>query len=139
MRRYQLSRQKPLGRTLRVRSVARPTWFGNPFIGDQAVRAYREFLADVVSGVVLNDYTEVFDCIVTFRKPLDGWEELRGMLLPRRESELFGRNLGCWCPTDRPCHAGVLLDLFAHRGAVDAWVDRQHALPKTVKDVADAV
>lgn len=24
---------------------------------------------------------------------------------------LRGKNLGCWCPLDMPCHADVLLDL----------------------------
>ena len=25
--------------------------------------------------------------------------------------QLRGRNLGCWCPLDRPCHADVLLEV----------------------------
>ncbi|MFL0393527.1 DUF4326 domain-containing protein [Streptomyces albus] len=25
--------------------------------------------------------------------------------------ELAGRDLMCWCPLDRPCHAGVLLEI----------------------------
>jgi len=25
--------------------------------------------------------------------------------------ELRGKNLACWCPIDRPCHADVLLEL----------------------------
>lgn len=25
--------------------------------------------------------------------------------------ELRGRNLACWCPLDKPCHADVLLDI----------------------------
>jgi hypothetical protein len=26
-------------------------------------------------------------------------------------SELKGKNLACWCPLDKPCHADVLLEL----------------------------
>jgi hypothetical protein len=26
-------------------------------------------------------------------------------------AELRGKNLACWCPLDRPCHADVLLEL----------------------------
>jgi len=26
-------------------------------------------------------------------------------------SELAGKNLACWCPLDKPCHADVLLEL----------------------------
>lgn len=35
--------------------------------------------------------------------------------LERLDTELGGRNLACWCPTDGPCHADVLLELAAHR------------------------
>lgn len=27
------------------------------------------------------------------------------------DEELRGRDLACWCPLDRPCHADVLLEL----------------------------
>jgi len=26
-------------------------------------------------------------------------------------AELRGKNLACWCPLDRPCHADILLEL----------------------------
>jgi hypothetical protein len=31
--------------------------------------------------------------------------------LVRRLPELRGKNLACWCPLDKPCHADVLLEL----------------------------
>ena len=30
---------------------------------------------------------------------------------PPDPSELRGKNLACFCPLDKPCHADVLLDL----------------------------
>ena len=38
-------------------------------------------------------------------------ERLRYWLYP-----LIGRDLACWCPTDQPCHADVLLE-YANGGA----------------------
>lgn len=33
------------------------------------------------------------------------------MPAPPDVSELRGKDLACWCPLDRPCHADVLLEL----------------------------
>lgn len=30
---------------------------------------------------------------------------------PNLLNEIKGKNLACWCPLDRPCHADVLLEL----------------------------
>ena len=27
------------------------------------------------------------------------------------ECELRGKNLSCWCPLDKPCHADILLEI----------------------------
>lgn len=32
-------------------------------------------------------------------------------LVDAARRELAGRDLACWCPLDRPCHAGVLLEV----------------------------
>lgn len=37
----------------------------------------------------------------------------------RIRAELAGKNLACWCPTDQPCHADVLLEI-ANAPAGDA-------------------
>ena len=69
--------------------VARPSPWGNPFrIGSDGDRAR---------------------CVARFREAF-----LRGRLPfgpgdVRRE--LAGRDLACWCPTDGPCHADVLLEV----------------------------
>lgn len=35
--------------------------------------------------------------------------------IPHDKSELRGKDLMCWCPLDRPCHADMLLEI-ANRG-----------------------
>lgn len=82
--------------------VSRPSRYGNPFI------------------VGRNGTPE--ECISKFR---DAWE--RAIALSRIEPRmppmpfngpiflgpLIGKNLACWCPLDRPCHADVLLEIVA--------------------------
>ena len=36
---------------------------------------------------------------------------------PSRLKELEGKDLACWCPLDKPCHADVLLEI-ANRGVM---------------------
>jgi hypothetical protein len=40
----------------------------------------------------------------------------RFVTLDEMRAELAGRDLACWCPLDRSCHANVLL-LLANGGA----------------------
>lgn len=61
--------------------VGRPTMWGNPFKGADAVERYRAALDQL------------------------GQEQLDTLLAP-----LAGLHLICWCPLDRPCHADVLLE-----------------------------
>jgi len=72
-------------------SVARPGKWGNPFrIGTAAIRnaeeAVRVFRLWIVEGIIVGPR-------------------------PPNASELRGKNLACWCPLDKPCHADVLLEL----------------------------
>lgn len=70
--------------------VGRPTKFGNPFrltpqhsLGE-IVRQYREWLNYSLPGHEVKEYASVF---------------------------LRGKDLVCWCPLNRPCHADVLLEI----------------------------
>jgi hypothetical protein len=69
--------------------VGRPTKWGNPytmedgFTREECVEAYRYWLI-----LRLNEDT--------FKYNLD---------------ELRGKDLVCWCPTDKPCHADVLIEI----------------------------
>ena len=87
--RVQLRRTKGWRKPEGAVVVARPSRWGNPFRigvdGDRTrcVTRYREAL---VRGELAFSVTEV-----------------RG--------ELAGLDLACWCPTDTPCHADVLLEV----------------------------
>ncbi|MGZ8239524.1 MAG: DUF4326 domain-containing protein [Methylobacter sp.] len=69
--------------------VGRPSKWGNPFAiekygREQAVRMFRNYIGHPNS-------------------PL-GFE-------PEEIEQLRGKNLMCWCPFDKPCHADVLLEI----------------------------
>lgn len=66
--------------------VGRPTKFGNPFpaVATAASRAA---------------------AVARYRQ----WLASRPDLLAAARIELAGRDLACWCPLDRACHADVLL------------------------------
>lgn len=83
--------------------VARPSKWGNPWTvgtdvlvehprpGGPYVRAFR-----VTPTLAVELYRQAFTPDAT---------EIR--------TELAGRDLACWCPTDQPCHADVLLEIAA--------------------------
>jgi hypothetical protein len=63
--------------------VGRPTKWGNNFAGTkEGLEQYREHI--VGNGKFMRSFN---------------LEELRG------------KNLACWCPLDKPCHADILLEL----------------------------
>ncbi len=39
------------------------------------------------------------------------WVRGRLFFTPHFLDELKGKNLACWCPLDKPCHADILLEL----------------------------
>jgi hypothetical protein len=88
---------------LKIAYVTRPTIFGNPFKGPNAVDAYRRYLAGV-TPIELG-----LEAGVTFAGRAPKWSHRRDVLdmLPK----LRGANLACFCPLTRPCHADVLLEL----------------------------
>lgn len=61
--------------------VGRPSAWGNPFRGPDAVSRYRR------------------------------WVEWKGLEMLPFTAPLVGKTLVCWCPLDQPCHADVLLEL----------------------------
>ena len=66
--------------------VGRPTKYGNPYrIGDMGLT--RETVVEMYEGYLNR-------VLVNNPKFLD---------------ELQGKDLACWCPLDKPCHADVIL------------------------------
>lgn len=106
--RIQLRRTKGWRKPEGVIVVARPTKWGNPFTLQQAIEAeydnprsacvshYRAWLE---GHPYYQDAYDMHMAVVDRRWVLANLDQLRG------------RDLGCWCPLDRPCHADVLLEL----------------------------
>lgn len=65
--------------------VGRPTKWGNPFAGTNAAKKYAMLLT--LGGTC------------------------KTLKVLRSLGELTGKDLVCWCPLDKPCHADVLLEL----------------------------
>jgi len=94
--------------------VWRPSVFGNPFVGERAVEAFRLWVewrtatagqvAAQVCRISRDKHAVDFPYWpgVMFRKPT--------ALLNRLE-ELRGKDLCCFCALDHACHADVLLEL----------------------------
>jgi hypothetical protein len=87
--RIQLSRRKGWRMPPGTVKVDRSTRWGNPFHGDGPF-----------------DRTYVVQC---FRDHI--WRPEQVELRAAIRGELAGKDLACWCPTDQPCHADVLLEI----------------------------
>lgn len=88
-------------------NVCRPTIFGNPFVGERAVEAYREWLLRVSTGVGL--IARLFDVVVTGKLRGNPWATAGSVV--KRLPELRGKSLACYCSPGQACHGDVLLEL----------------------------
>lgn len=110
-KRIQLSRKKgwqlPIGAVV----VARPGKFGNPFTPFGCAEAGYRGTADQLRE----------RCVEAFRVWIDSphwrinWQGSQAEAARERMlaglPELRGKDLACWCPLDKPCHADVLLEI----------------------------
>ena len=95
--------------------VGRPTRWGNPYVLHRyGVAISLELFKNTVRGFWVPELVAAtrYAPEAVYRE----FCEWRGRF--RREhpmealvSELRGKDLVCWCPLDRPCHADVLLEL----------------------------
>jgi hypothetical protein len=115
-KRVQLSRKKDWRMPENTVKVDRSNKvFGNPF----AVVALR---IEVSNGLIENHWT-VDDARVLFETKAKAAayavEKFKDRIMHEQMAtyrgnavaELRGKNLACWCPLDKPCHADVLLEL----------------------------
>jgi hypothetical protein len=90
--RFQQRREKGWSKPPGGRCVSRPSRFGNPFEPDR-----------------LGDPAAYAAAAARFREWVTSPEQAE--LLAEARRELRGRDLGCYCRLDLPCHADVLLEL----------------------------
>lgn len=95
--RVQLRRTKGWRMPENTVSVARPGRWGNDFrVGEPA-----EYYTGHTRALTAAEAVEQFRIHA----------EAHQSVYPTHYAELRGKNLACWCPLDRPCHADVLLEL----------------------------
>ena len=86
--------------------VGRGSPFGNPFNAAQIAVCYghKGYPMPLIPLRVAPSLDRCLDMYQGY---------LRGLLLadPKYLDRLRGKNLACWCPLDRPCHADVLLEI----------------------------
>lgn len=122
-KRIQLSRaagwRKPPG----VLSVGRPSIWGNPWVGPDAVEAYRRFLEQLVFNRSVSHYFHGLDVNFVFGKPIDCAGVLRQQVLDYICNPV---DVACWCPLDKPCHGNVIRALPHYA----AWLRAGNGVPK---------
>lgn len=88
--------------------VGRPTLFGNPFAGIGAVSCFAKWieLRDLSAWEVFAKYRDAYPDL-----SIRGPALLTGYGLLKIIGELRGKDLVCWCPPTRRCHADILITL----------------------------
>lgn len=101
--RVQLSRRKGWRMPPDTMKVDRTTKWGNPFIvGKHGTRAECVDLhTKLLAGYL---------CISIDRECIDAQRAHR-QFVQANHRRLHGKNLACWCPLDKPCHADALLKI----------------------------
>lgn len=92
--------------------VGRPTKWGNPFgfiesepgHREESVETYREWLLSGIRDEPSRTgyFAGALDAVAGYPGRTAAVEGL---------AELCGKDLACWCPLDKACHADVLLEL----------------------------
>jgi len=76
--------------------VGRPSKWGNPFRVGEPPFEFGGIKIVTIKGVIR-----------AYRAYVNGRLYFNSHYL----DELKGKNLACWCPLDKPCHANVLLEI----------------------------
>ena len=87
--------------------VGRPTMWGNPFKFTNIEKCYSD---EERRQYAVDDYAEWLNHGFPQAEHCREFDNQREYILEHLH-ELKGKNLVCWCPTNKPCHADVLLRL----------------------------
>ena len=112
--RFQLSRKKGYRKPEGGVVVARPTKWGNPFVVDEMATIPAKYMCMVdwelhdPLWVIPNN---VLQAVALYRVYLLCEIEHASYIGVDFLAEVRGKQLGCWCPLNKPCHADVLAEL----------------------------
>jgi hypothetical protein len=106
-KRIQLHRTKGWHKPAGVVTVSRPTKWGNPFALDDYESKTRDgsFDENKARALMVRDYERA---LKKGELPVSIADAVR---------ELRGKDLACWCPLDKQCHADVLLKVANGKGS----------------------
>lgn len=99
-KRIQRKRTKGWRKPANTFCVGRGGYFGNPFVGPNAAKAYRAWLEGRMRRAEF-DRKNTREMVFHFDR--------KNVL--REVTRLRGMNLACWCDISAECHADVLLEL----------------------------
>ena len=101
-KRVQMSRQRPWrAEHPDAVIVARPSKWGNPYRVGGTAMVESDWHGDRVT--IEYEMTPALAIELYRQRFIHDSREIR--------AELAGRDLACWCPLDKPCHADVLLEI----------------------------
>lgn len=96
--------------------VTRPGAFGNPFIGGGAVYWFRTWLNSYphLNVIEMDRILEQASADHPLAITVGNYDlETTGAALVKlARGRLSGKDLACWCPLEKPCHADVYLELL---------------------------
>jgi hypothetical protein len=115
--RVQLSRRKGWRKPEGTVTVARPGYWGNPFVIGETPRQHRERDRGLWEHGGLSAYDDEHpltraEAVAAYRAWVPTAVGRSGRLrVEEARDELRGADLACWCPLGGPCHAEVLLEV----------------------------
>ena len=106
--------------------VGRPTKWGNPFklMRDNLIHCDATHRRKILHPWVIFDNDNMWlgdtglqEVIRLYRQWVWGYLSDNNIVIPTRltgneiKKQLCGKDLACWCPLDKPCHADVLIEI----------------------------
>lgn len=95
--------------------VTRGTYFGNPFAvgGYYSIAPHADSRFNGMSYVRSLGQSEGFIKVRDNEHAIEMYKEYLAKfpLSQNKIAELKGKNLACFCPLDKPCHADILLEI----------------------------
>jgi glycine cleavage system aminomethyltransferase T len=107
--RIQLGRTKGWRMPPNTVRVSRPSMWSNPFTHPDPTKAVEAFRQLITNGGAFRIEPGGLQFAKSFRAETLEWWWPRWVR--KNIDQIRGKNLGCWCPLDQPCHADVLLEV----------------------------